>query len=463
MNRRSFLALTAAGAFAADRKNRAPISRDILRVKLPEANPVTLSNGLTALLLEDNRLPIANVRFHIEGAGALYSSVPGVAAATAGLLLEGAGSRSGRQMAEEAARLGASLSAGAAAGAEVAQLDGTGLTSHLDDWLGLMADALLHPNFPPDEFSVARQRIVTALRMRRSQTALMAEDLAMKMVYGSHPAGELYPAPEEVPALKIEMLQAFYRERYAPANTLVSMVGRIRPSHIRSRLDDLFGAWKAASPKVDLPPSPKPPSERRIRILDRPGSTQSQIFFANLITDRRDPDLVPIAVLNTILGIGAGSRLFSILRGEKRYAFDVLSNYSAPRFPGVWRARAGVRGDATGDAVATIIRILEQLCEQPASQQEMDDAKGSVIGQFALSLEQPQQLINYSYQRQRYGFSPDYWERYPEKIGAVSALEVQNVARKYYNPATAQIAVVGDAAKIRAELSKFGPVQVQSA
>jgi hypothetical protein len=56
------LALAAAGAFAAERKNRAPISHDALKVKLPEAEPVTLSNGITVIALEDNRMPLAFAR-----------------------------------------------------------------------------------------------------------------------------------------------------------------------------------------------------------------------------------------------------------------------------------------------------------------------------------------------------------------------------------------------------------------
>ncbi len=57
MTRRKLLAMAATGAFAAERKNRAPVSRENLAVKLPETAPVKLSNGVTLLALEDNRLP----------------------------------------------------------------------------------------------------------------------------------------------------------------------------------------------------------------------------------------------------------------------------------------------------------------------------------------------------------------------------------------------------------------------
>src|SRR4051812_23634480 len=78
MNRRMFLA-AAASAFAAERKNLAPISREPLRVKFSAASPVKLSNGATVLVIEDNRLPFVWVRIQVDGAGKIYAPQPGVA------------------------------------------------------------------------------------------------------------------------------------------------------------------------------------------------------------------------------------------------------------------------------------------------------------------------------------------------------------------------------------------------
>ena len=58
MRRRDWLAMAAAGAWAAEPKNRAPVSRETLMVKMPEAEPVRLSNGVTLLTMEDRRLPV---------------------------------------------------------------------------------------------------------------------------------------------------------------------------------------------------------------------------------------------------------------------------------------------------------------------------------------------------------------------------------------------------------------------
>ena len=64
MTRRRWLGVAAAGAMAAaERKGRAPVSRETLAVTFPRAEPVKLANGVTVIAVEDNRLPIVTIGF----------------------------------------------------------------------------------------------------------------------------------------------------------------------------------------------------------------------------------------------------------------------------------------------------------------------------------------------------------------------------------------------------------------
>jgi zinc protease len=459
MTRRKLLAMAATGAFAAERKNRAPVSRENLAVKLPEAAPVKLSNGVTLLALEDNRLPIAYVRFQVEGAGTIYSPHPGVAELTAEMLREGAGGRSGKQMVEEAARLGATLASSAAAGAEVALAHGSGLSSHFSEWLDLLGGVVLHPTFPADEFNSLRQRWQVNVRLRRTHASVLADDASQRLIYGSHPAALSAPPSEALASLTREMLAAWHRERYTPANTVVTCAGRVRPAAFVAQAEKLLGAWKGPEAKLELPPPPQPAPSRRIVMIDRPGAAQAELAIGGLLFERRDPDYFPMSVLNLVLGGGVGSRLFRILRDEKGYAYGASSNFGAYRFPGFWRVRATVRTDATADSLAIVLAELRRLCQEPIPAAELDEAKMSAVGRFALTLEQPMQTAGLSYLRNRYGFSVDYWERYPAKLTAVTAAEIQAVAQKYLDPDRAHIVAAGDAARIRPALAKLGAVE----
>ena len=101
-----------------ERKNKAPLSGEILRVNLPKPFEAKLENGLTVLILEDHRTPSISVQLYIGGAGAVFEppSLTGLANVTAQMLREGTKSRTSVQIAEEVDRLGATLGAGGSFG-----------------------------------------------------------------------------------------------------------------------------------------------------------------------------------------------------------------------------------------------------------------------------------------------------------------------------------------------------------
>jgi zinc protease len=459
MTRRDLLAMAATGGFAADHLNRAPVSHESLKVKLPEATPVKLTNGVTLLAIEDNRLPIALVRFQVEEAGAIYSPRPGVAEFTAEMLTEGGAGRSGKQIADEAARLGTTLSSSAPAASEAALAEGSGLTSRFSEWLELLTAVMLHPSFPADEFAVLRQRWLARARLRETQPSNLADDTLMRLIYGSHPAAVMSPPAESLAKLTPEMLSAWHRERYTPAKMIVMCIGRVPTSSFANKMEKLLGGWKAAEANPSPPAPPQPATARRIALIDRPGAEQTELAIGGLLMERRDPDFMAIGVLNGVLGGSINSRLFRILRDEKGYSFNPGSVYGAYRFPGFWRVKAGVRADATADSIAIILEQLRRLCDEPIPAAELDQSKSAAVGSFALRLEQPSQVINQSYLRYRYGFSADYWERFPAKVNAVSASETQAVAQKYLTPERAHVVAVGDASRIRTALEKLGKVE----
>jgi predicted Zn-dependent peptidase len=459
MTRRGLLALAATGAFGADALRKAPISRDALNVKLPEPVITKFGNGAALIAVDDNRLPIAQVRYQVEGAGAIYTPKPGVSELTAVMLREGAGSRSGKQIGDEAARLGATIATSATPGAEVVVADGSGLTGHFAEWLDLLNSVVLHPTFPADDFNSLRERWLVRARVQRTQATTVAGNVFLRVVYGSHPAAVTSATAQELAALTPETLAAWHRERYTPGKMVITCVGRVRPSDVASQMEKLLGGWKPAEVSHSLPPPPQPAVARRVVLVDMPGAAQTELHIGGLSMERRDPDYIAATVLFNVLGGGIGSRLFRILRDEKGYAFAAGSVLTAYRFPGFWRVVAAVRTDTTADSLSIILEQLRRLCDEPIPADELNRAKAGAVGNFAMNLEQPAQLMNLFYLRYRYGFSTDYWERYPAKLAACTAQEIQAVARKYMNPEQAHIIAVGDAAKIRGALEKYGKVE----
>src|SRR5438132_11962123 len=111
------------------RKNLAPVSKDVLKVKMPRAQETTLANGLTVLVIEDHRLPLVSIQYNISAAGPLFEpgDTPGLASLTATMLREGTKTRTSAQMSEEVARLGASLTAASSFGSSATVVTASGL------------------------------------------------------------------------------------------------------------------------------------------------------------------------------------------------------------------------------------------------------------------------------------------------------------------------------------------------
>jgi zinc protease len=190
---------------------------------------------------------------------------------------------------------------------------------------------------------------------------------------------------------------------------------------------------------------------------------QTTLLVGSLAIDRRDPDYLPMVVLNGVIGSGPGSRLWVKLREEKGFVYNVNSSFSALKYRGPWRVSADMRAEATGEALRELLDEIRRISDEKVPHEELEDAKRAAAARFALSLEQIPQMLNYAITRRIYGFSADYWDSYPAKIMAVSAEEVQRVARKYIHPDLIQVVAVGDAQKIRGILEKFGPVELHDA
>ena len=82
-----------------------------------------------------------------------------------------------------------------------------------------------------------------------------------------------------------------------------------------------------------------------------------------------------------------------------------------------------------------------------------------MMASFALSLESPAQLLNFYVTRWRYKLPADYWDRYAERVMAVTTEQIQAAARTYLAPDRMQVVAVGDPARVADTLKKLGAVE----
>jgi zinc protease len=445
-----------------ERKNRAPVSREVLQVRLPRPIEAKLKNGLTVLILEDRRAPFVTLQLYLNGAGALFEprEMAGLANATALMLNEGTASRSSVQIAEEIDRLGAALGAGSSFGSPEAVVSASGLSDNFDDWFEVFAEVLLRPSFPANELEKFKQRQRAQLREQRSSSGFLLSERFNRAVYGDHPAAQVSATPESLDRLSRGSLVEWHRQRYAPQNAILGIAGDVRAKELIAKLEKRLAGWKPTSFKQALPQDPAAIKARRVLLVDRPNSVQTSLALGNIAIERRSPEYMPMVVMNYVLGGGASSRLFLNLREEKGYTYGVYSDFSALRYPGPWRAGGNMRTEVTDGALVEFFNEIRRIRDEKVTAEELEASKRAIVASFALSLEQPSRVLGFAITSKLYGFPPDYWDTYPAKIMAVSAEDVQRVARAYLNPDALQVVAVGDAGRIKATLEKYGSVEV---
>jgi zinc protease len=442
-------------------KGKAPVSNDVLKIKLPKPQQATLANGLQLMVLEDHRLPRVSFQIIVPGAGGYYDPAPmiGLSGYAAQMMREGTTSKSSQQISQELETMAANVNVGAGTSGTNATVSGGSLTENLDRLFDLTVDVLLNPTFPAEEWDRVKTRARTGLVQQRTQPAFLSQERFTRVVFGDHPAGRVSATPETLDAITRDAMIEWHRTKLVPDHALIAFAGDITLADARKLTESKLAAWKKAGtpkPAVSEPPSA---GGAKVYLVGRPGSVQTSLQVGTQSMVRTDPDYIPLTVANRVLG-GAMGRLFRHLREEKGYTYGIGSNFSALQHRGSWSAQTSVRTDVTDPALTDLMAEIDEMRTKPVPDKELNDHKRAIVASFALSLEQPEQLLNYYVQNWMYNLPADYWDTYPAKVSAVTAAQAQAAASKYWDASKLQIVAVGDAVKITEIMKKKGTVEI---
>jgi zinc protease len=434
------------------RRPPAPLPPRALNLPLPEET--TLPNGLRVVVIEQRRLPLVSFRLAFRsGDSSDPSELPGLTDVMADMLVEGTESRTSRQVAEEVARYGATLAAGASS--DYMTVSASSLSSYADVVLELLADVTLRPIFPEDELALAKANAQQNLIAQRAQPSFLASEAVASVLFGQHPYAVVAPTPESIEALSRDALVRHHRQLLVPNNAVLLVSGDVERAQLLEQVERLFGGWQPG--EVSKPEFPAPPgrNERTAYLVDRPGSAQTNILVANASIKRTDPDYFAVLVMHTILGGNASARLFMNLREEKGYTYGAYTQLDARRLAGSFRVTTEVRNEVTGASLKEIFYELERVRSEDVSDKELTDAKTYLTGIFPIRLETQEGLIDQLVQIRMHDLPDDYLLTYRDQIQRVTKQDVRRAAERYVTPDRAAVVVVGDGAQIREQVAPF--------
>jgi predicted Zn-dependent peptidase len=330
---------------------------------------------------------------------------------------------------------------------------------------------VLNPTFPGDELEKYKQRQLADLEQDRSSPQFLSSEKFHQVLYRGFPAAVVSATADSVKRAAPGQLKDFHDRYYVPSNAILGVTGDVKPDEIVVLIKKHFGEWKnhpVSSPSFGtLPPAPA----ATIYLVNRPNSVQTNIVAGDYAVRRTDADFIPLAVTNRVLGGGPSARLFLNLREEHGYTYGAYSFFTSDVYRGPWQAQTEVRNNVTDGSLREMMGEFKRIRDTKVPDDELDDARRSIVARFALSLEQPSTLLNSWMTVKYYGLPQDYWDRYPEQVAKVSPDLVQATAKKYVDLDHLQVVCVGDGSQpgsqdgksIKDVLKQYGKLEVYDA
>ena len=419
-------------------------------IQLGEPERFTLNNGLTVLIVENNKLPRAAVSLSLDNSPIAEGELAGVSAMTAALLGKGSATIDKDSFNEEVDFMGATINFGSQSASA------SSLSRYFGRVLELMADAALHPNFTQEEFDKEKDILLDGIKSGEKSVTTAARRVENLLAYGKdHPYGE-YVSKESVERVKLADVDAFYKRYFLPNNAYLVIVGDVDAGDLKKQVKKLFGKWKKKNLSTDPIPDVTNVSNTQIDFVNMPNAVQTEVTVQNTVSLRKkDADYFPLLIANGILGGGGEARLFLNLREDKGYTYGSYSSmgnnkYTASRF----RASASVRNAVVDSAVVELLYEIDRMKKEVVSDEELNRAKAKYVGSFVRAVEQPSTVAAYALEIETEGLPDDFYTTYLESVNNVTKEDIQRVAQKYFLVDQARIVVTGKASEVLDNLEK---------
>jgi zinc protease len=446
----------AAGKTNIDRKVL-PALGDAPDVGFPAMQRTTLSNGLKVILMERHGAPIVNVALAVDaGSAADDAAHAGLASLTLDLLDKGTRSRDAFQLSDALESQGARLLTGTTADLSLVRLNST--AQNLKASLDLMAEAVLAPTFPEDQFKLQKQRRLAQIGQEKANPFTLAQRIGSFAAYGTQSA---YGRPasgfeKTVENLSRSDLVKWHADWFKPGNATLVVSGDTTMDKLKPMLESAFGKWAAGSaPKKQAAPAASL-SNKRIYLVDKPDAPQSVIIATHLSQAQGQPEDLAMEPVMQNFGGMATSRLNRNLRLDKHWSYGVQGALTNVRGQRAFVIQAPVQTNKTKESMLELAKEIKDIAgARPIAGEEYKSIMRNMTSRMAGRFETLNALENAALQSVNLNLPEDHWAKYAGNIRALSEQQLAGAAPKYIKPEEVVWVVIGDVKKIEPALREL--------
>ncbi len=447
----TLLFLLAAIAPAADAIPDRPekLEFPVLKYEPPRAvdHRVVLKSGPVAYVVPDRELPLVNLVIYVRtGQYNEPTGKEGLASLTGSLLARGGiKSKSAEELEERLAFLAAGLNA--SGGDTQATVSLNLLSKDLDEGLALLREALTAPRLQEDKLALFKQQSLQAMKQRNDDSADIEQRERRYLAYGENFWVNRHPTQASIESITRADIETFHRRWFHPKNFVVAASGDFDRAAMVAKLEKLFDSWPFQGEPARPVPSDKQFASPGIYFVDK-DVNQGRVSLLLPGIRRDDPDYYAVEVMNDILGGGGfTSRIMNRVRSDEGLAYSAGTGfpggvYYPLSFVAVFQSKSGTVAYAT----SLVVEEMQKIAVTPVTAEELETTKKSFIETFPGSFATKAQVAGALAQEEftgRHAKTPEHFKSYRAKIAAVTAADVQRVAKKFLTPEKVVILVVG--------------------
>lgn len=420
------------------------------KLQLPPVERFALPNGLEVLLVTRTTLPTVQIALDFPGGSQL--DLPGQEGVTSlCTALAGESTRKLERLAfrEALADLAANVATWASRDAMGVSL--TVLKRNLAPALELWTDVVRNPGMREIDLAQLLAQRKAAIVQSKGSVGGVASRLQPVVAWGlTHPYGR--PTTEKsLEATTVPLCQALWSQRIAPKGARLFVVGDVTRQELTASLTPLLGDWKGQTPT----PNPIAPSlfhPHDLVIFDVPGSAQSAVQVMHPGPKRQDPEYPAISLMAAILGGGFASHINMNLREVHGWAYGARGGFDYQPHQSSWIAAASVRTDATGSALAEMLKEMMLMRDVSPTTAELERERDGKIAALPAKWATSDAILSSLRELEYYHLPLDDDARLPKKWRATQGKQVQSMAKKLLMPENSAVLVVGDLAKVLPQL-----------
>lgn len=417
----------------------APPSRKVEHVNIPNAEKTLLDNQIPLYTIRAGEQPVMRLEL-IFNAGSRFDTMAGESLFISKMLTGGTKKHNSTEISEFFDQFGAFLEINQSF--ERLAITIHGMTKHLPALLPMLQELISESIIPENEFLVQKNIVAQSLKVNLEKTAFVASQIFREQIFGAnHPYGKSLNQTA-IENINREAVLDFYEKQIKGKLFTVFLSGDFGENEINA-LNENFGKLSIEIPENYDEAFPESPAIGKNLIIERPENLQSSIRLGRKLFNRSHPDFFKFIVTNTIFGGYFGSRLMKNIREDKGFTYGISSSLIPQRESGYLIVGTDVKKEFTQQTLDEIIKEIKILQTETISENELETAKNYMIGSFIGSLNTPFEVAD----RQKVvileDLPNDFYKNYIQKINAISADDVMEIANKYFSPKELCEVVVG--------------------